>query len=606
MKNAPYLVALAGTLFFLSTQMAVASDKESSEPKTENLITKTVEPPKEAIEKTSRYADDVMSKAMEDELLRSITELKIAGRPNPYFVSYLGTASQAFDIYGSFGALDQVTDGRYRSVSTDVRVGDYKLDSSGGRMFNFGGSRRRGTCSLDDNYDAIRHELWLGSDYGYKRAIEGLDNKRAILQQKKVENLPESMSTTDVVISMQPAREPEIAKDDWKNTVREVSGVFKEYPAVVDSTVALISRGKTRWFANSEGSLNRESDSAMLLGISANGQAADGMRVSDFEVFSARNEGAIPDKAELERKAREVAKRIKSLTEAKPIEDYRGPVLFEKQAAAELFAQALAPRLTNKTPSINSIFSRFEPVNDKIGRRILPTFLSVIDDPLAREFKGQQLTGGYLVDDEGVKAQKITLIENGYLKTFCSGRTPSRDVKTSNGHWIDGAATASQLFINSNKSESLESLKKRLLELGKEEGLDYVLIARHISSGLLNSMSAGSIAMTIGPEGNEIHIAAPTLLYKVSVTDGKEELVRGAKFTRLSHRLFRDIMAVGDDSAAYVVKFPTRYSTTGNSVVTPSVLISEVDLERESHENDMPMLLKNSYFGEEKKKASVR
>lgn len=606
MKNAPYLVALAGTLFFLSTQMAVASDKESSEPKTENLITKTVEPPKEAIEKTSRYADDVMSKAMEDELLRSITELKIAGRPNPYFVSYLGTASQAFDIYGSFGALDQVTDGRYRSVSTDVRVGDYKLDSSGGRMFNFGGSRRRGTCSLDDNYDAIRHELWLGSDYGYKRAIEGLDNKRAILQQKKVENLPESMSTTDVVISMQPAREPEIAKDGWKNTVREVSGVFKEYPAVVDSTVALISRGKTRWFANSEGSLNRESDSAMLLGISANGQAADGMRVSDFEVFSARNEGAIPDKAELERKAREVAKRIKSLTEAKPIEDYRGPVLFEKQAAAELFAQALAPRLTNKTPSINSIFSRFEPVNDKIGRRILPTFLSVIDDPLAREFKGQQLTGGYLVDDEGVKAQKITLIENGYLKTFCSGRTPSRDVKTSNGHWIDGAATASQLFINSNKSESLESLKKRLLELGKEEGLDYVLIARHISSGLLNSMSAGSIAMTIGPEGNEIHIAAPTLLYKVSVTDGKEELVRGAKFTRLSHRLFRDIMAVGDDSAAYVVKFPTRYSTTGNSVVTPSVLISEVDLERESHENDMPMLLKNSYFGEEKKKASVR
>lgn len=606
MRNAPYLVALTGTLFFVATQIGFAEEKKSSESKTENLITKPVESPKVAIEKTSRYADDVMSKAMEDELLRSITELKIAGRPNPYFVSYLGTASQAFDIYGSFGALDQVTDGRYRSVSTDVRVGDYKLDSSGGRMFNFGGSRRRGTCSLDDNYDAIRHELWLGSDYGYKRAIEGLDNKRAILQQKKVENLPESMSTTDVVISMQPAREPEIAKDDWKNTVREVSGVFKEYPAVVDSTVALISRGKTRWFANSEGSLNRESDSAMLLGISANGQAADGMRVSDFEVFSARNEGAIPDKAELERKAREVAKRIKSLTEAKPIEDYRGPVLFEKQAAAELFAQALAPRLTNKTPSINSIFSRFEPVNDKIGRRILPTFLSVIDDPLAREFKGQQLTGGYLVDDEGVKAQKITLIENGYLKTFCSGRTPSRDVKTSNGHWIDGAATASQLFINSNKSESLESLKKRLLELGKEEGLDYVLIARHISSGLLNSMSAGSIAMTIGPEGNEIHIAAPTLLYKVSVTDGKEELVRGAKFTRLSHRLFRDIMAVGDDSAAYVVKFPTRYSTTGNSVVTPSVLISEVDLERESHENDMPMLLKNSYFGEEKKKASVR
>lgn len=606
MRNAPYLVALAGTLFFVSTQIAFAEENKSSESKTDNLLIRPVEPAKEAIEKTSKYADDVMSKALEDELLRSITELTIAGRPNPYFVSYLGTASQAFNIYGSFGALDQVTDGRYRSVSADVRVGDYKLDSSGGRMFNFGGQGRRGTCSLDDNYDAIRHELWLGTDYGYKRAIEGLDNKRAVLQQKKVEDLPESMSKADAVISMQPASELQIAKDNWKNTIREVSGVFREYPAVVDSTVALISRGKTRWFANSEGSLNRESDSAILLGISANGQAADGMRVSDFEIFSARNEGAIPDKVELERKAREVAKRVKSLTEAKTIEDYRGPILFEKQAAAELFAQALAPRLTNKTQSINSVFSRFEPVNDKIGRRILPTFLSVIDDPLAREFNGQQLTGGYLVDDEGVKAQKITLVENGYLKTFCSGRTPSREVKTSNGHWIDGSATVSQLFINSNKTESVESLKKKLLELGKEEGLDYVLIARHISTGLLNSLTPGSIAMSMGAEGNAIHITEPTLLYKVSVKDSKEELVRGAKFTRLSHRLFRDIMAVGDDSAAYVVKFPTYYSTTGNSVVTPSVLISEVDVERESHENDMPMLLKNSFFGEEKKKASTK
>lgn len=612
MKIAPYLVALASSLLLSSSALADSetNSKASNEAVPSSLTAKSnstaTRPPKEAILNASKFADDTMSKAMEDELLRSITELKITGRQSPYFVSYLSTDSQGFSVYGSFGALDQVTDSRYRGVTTDVRVGDYKLDSSGKRFFG-GMMGRRGTCSLDDNYDAIRHELWLGSDYGYKRAIESLDNKKAILQQKKVESLPDSMTPCEPKVSMQPLKKLDVDKENWKNTVRTVSGVFREYPAVLDSTVAMVGRARTRWFANSEGSLNREGNQGILFGISANGQASDGMRVSDFEVFSARDPNSIPGQAELEKKARELAERVKALAEAKPIEDYRGPILFEKQAAAELFAQALAPRLTNKVDGISAISSsRWGPSNDKIGRRILPQFISVIDDPLAREYKGQQLKGGYEIDDEGVKAQKITLVENGYLKTFCSGRTPSRDVKESNGHWLDGTATTTQLFIESSKTEPLSVLKEKLLALGKEEALDYVLIVRHISSGVLSSIVPGRSSFMMWGSGNDIQISAPTLLYKVYLKDGHEELVRGANFTRLSNRLFRDIQAVGDDSAVYPVKYPNHYSTTGSSVVTPSILISEVDIERESHETDMPMLLKNSYFGDQGRPQAIK
>lgn len=603
MKKAPYLVALASSLLLCSASLAAAEENSKAEKTSSPAVSETKDTPprtspKEAILKSSKFADDTMSKAMEDELLRSVTDLKITGRQAPYFVSYLTTDSQGYTVYGSFGALDQVTDSRYRGVTTDVRVGDYKLDSSGKRFFG-GMMGRRGTCSLDDNYDAIRHELWLGSDFGYKRAIESLDNKKAILQQKKVEDLPDSMSPCEPAILMQPAKKLDVDKEAWKDTVRTVSGIFRQYPAVLDSTVAMIGRARIRWFANSEGSLNRECNQGVLFGISANGQAPDGMRISDFEVFAARDPDSIPTKAQLEQKAKELALRVKALTEAKPIDDYRGPILFEKQAAAELFAQALAPRLTNKVDGISAInTSRFEPSNDKIGRRILPQFISVIDDPLAREYKGQQLKGGYEVDDEGVKAQKITLVENGYLKTFCSGRTPSRDVKQSNGHWLDGTATTSQLFIESSKTEPLSALKEKLMALGKDEALDYVLIVRHISSGVLGSIVPGRSSFMWG-HGNEIQISAPTLLYKVYLKDGHEELVRGANFTRLSNRLFRDIQAVGDDAAVYPVKYPNHYGTTGSSVVTPSILISEVDIERESHETDMPMLLKNSYFGDQ-------
>ncbi|MBX9669939.1 MAG: hypothetical protein K2X93_20115 [Candidatus Obscuribacterales bacterium] len=561
----------------------------------------TATPPKLAptvsIKNASKFADDTISKAMEDELLRSITELKIKGNDNPYFVSYLATDSQQFSVYGSFGALDQVNDSRYRTISSDVRVGDYKLDSSNrrGLMAIFGLRGGSGMCCIDDNYDAIRHALWLDSDYKYKRAIEGLESKKAILQQKKVEDLPDSMCRTEPVVSMKPASNLELDKERWKKTVRDISGVFRDYPAVVDSTVAMIGRVRTRWFANSEGSINREGNHGILLGISANGQAEDGMRVTDFELFAARDPDAIPTKTEIDAKARDLAKRVKALTDAKPIDDYRGPILFEKQAAAELFAQALAPRLTNKSDSVAALTAKWGPENDKIGRRILPNFISVIDDPTALDYKGQQLKGGYAVDDEGVKAQRVTLVDNGYLKTFCSGRSPSRDVKESNGHWIDGNASTSQLFIESSKEESLSKLKERLIELGKEEGLDYVVIVRHISSGVLSTITPGRSAFFMD-SGREVHISEPTLLYKVYVKDGKEELVRGGNFTRLSHRLFRDIVTTGDDSAAYTVRFSGAYGTTGNSVVTPSVLVSEVDLERESHQNDMPMILKNSFF----------
>ncbi len=637
MKKAPYLVALASSLLLCSATLAAEASKRnakvkssnsnvvkeargfkakadekvsSSETKADNegaspdtRVEIKITPPKEAIASSSKFADDVMSKAMEDELLRSVTDLKISGRQSPYFVSYLATESQGFTVYGSFGALDQVTDSRHRSIQTDVRVGDYKLDSSGKRGF-LGGMGRRGSCSIDDNYDAIRHELWLGTDYGYKRAIEALDNKKAILQQKKVEDLPNSMTPNEPVVSMKPAEKLDMDKEVWKNTVRTVSGVFREYPAVLDSTVALIARARTRWFANTEGSLNRECNQGVLFGISANGQAADGMRISDFEVFAARDTNAIPTREQLEQKAKELALRVKALTESKAVDEYRGPILFEKQAAAELFAQALAPRLTNKVDGITAINFSFEPSNDKIGRRILPPFISVIDDPLAREFKGQQLKGGYDVDDEGVKAQRVTLVENGYLKTFCSGRTPSRDVKQSNGHFLDGAPTTTQLFIESSKTDSLPALKEKLIALGKEEALDYVLIVRHISSGVLGSIVPGRSSFSFG-RGNEVSISAPTLLYKVYIKDGHEELVRGANFTRLSNRLFRDIQAVGDDAQAYPVKYPSHYGTTGSSVITPSVLISEVDIERESHETDMPMMLKNSYFdNDERPRAS--
>jgi len=59
-----------------------------------------------------------------------------------------------------------------------------------------------------------------------------------------------------------------------------------------------------------------------------------------------------------------------------------------------------------------------------IGKKIAPDFVSVYDDA---SMKG--LWGSYFFDDEGVKAQKTSLIKNGILKGFMHSRETASELK---------------------------------------------------------------------------------------------------------------------------------------------------------------------------------
>jgi hypothetical protein len=68
----------------------------------------------------------------------------------------------------------------------------------------------------------------------------------------------------------------------------------------------------------------------------------------------------------------------------------------------------------------------------------------------------------------------------------------------------------------------------------------------------------------------------PRLLYRVYVEDGREELVRGARFDHLDTRSMRsDLAAVGDDLMAFNVMGQVPFS-----MVMPSLLFSELEIKR--------------------------
>lgn len=539
--------------------------------------------------------DGEIFKAFDDELERTVGKLKLGEHPAPYFVSFHGVESKYTSIYGAFGALDRVNRGRGRSLSVDVRVGDYKFDNTGSSSSVFYNPYEAyGTdtsMAIEDDYDSIRRALWLLCDRRYKRAIEDLEKKKAVLNGKKVDNLPDSFTKTKPVVSIMPVAKQEIDSLNWVNTVRTVSKAFRSSPGIVDCRVVYENRDYLRWFQNSEGSKNREQEFCSMLYMSATAQASDGMLVSDFALYATRKDRDLPKTEELLATAKQLCDSVTKLAKAPLIEEYSGPILFEKQAAAEFFAQTVAPHLVMPRESAFERRNKKEDA-DLLGRRILPKFINITDDPLIEAFKGRPLKGGYLIDDEGVNAKSVSLVEHGMLKTLCSGRTPSRVVRESNGHFRDGGAKVSQLFISSDASKSPQELREQLIQMGKDAGLSHVMIARKIATPSASSFDIESaINSTLDRGRNEIELTAPTLLYRVSVADGSEELVRGGRFAGITRRTWRDIDSVANDDDCYVTS--TGLGTVGStfSIVTPSILVSEVEIVRNSRETDLPIVL---------------
>ncbi len=550
-----------------------------------------------AIVSPSSTPTDQIFPAMKDEMARSISRLKLQGHQAPYYIGYTVHDTDSVTLGATFGALTDDSRDHGRTLSVDVRIGDYKLDSASGSseagdIFSsprfFGSS----SISVDDNYDTMRRELWLRTDAAYKQAIEGLESKKTYLKQNTVEDRPDSFSHETPVVAIEPTATLEIDSAKWAANLRELTATFKSRPLIRGSQANLAALADNHWFLNSEGFQNRIGEKAYMLTISAQAQSADGMHFSDQELFPAYTEKELPKLDELKKRAADLCDRLEKLAAAPKVDDYRGPVLFEGQAGAQLFHQVLEPKLARSASDMRRMLGT--DMSEKLGQRILPKFIDVVDDPNDKTYDGKPLFGYYEVDEDGVKGQKITLVEKGILKTLCMSRIPTRTIARSNGHGKRSGSATSNIFINSEHKLSAEALKARLLELGKEEGLKEVYIARRItgSASDLDFSNLQSFFKAFMSGSSGVSLYPPILLYKVSVADGTEQLMRGGNFSNISMRLLRDIDATGNDVKSYAV----QNSREITSIVSPSVLVSEVEIQKPDKTNTKSPILKNPNF----------
>ncbi len=558
--------------------------------------------------------NDHTLQAMRDEMARSKTRLELQipklDKPmRPYYLEYRLLDMDVREVTAEFGALVTTTHTRNRLMNVEARVGDYKLDSSnfiseeGFRGF-IGPS---GTVGIDRDYNSLRQDLWIATDQAFKEAVEAYSRKQAYLSSLARQSDIPDFSHAQPIQHIEPLVAPDWSSRNWDQEARDTSAALRAFPLIYESRVTYYLIFTTEYLLTSEGTEVRANHSYAAIESGMSSLAEDGMQVNHFYSTYAPLPVELPS-ADAVRKALNVAgTELMAMRAAPPAPDYTGPVLFESRAAGALLAEVLTPSLSGARPPL-----AFQPVveqlmsslggrsdwSGKVGQRVLPPSVTLVDDPLVKDYKGALLIGGYSIDEDGVPAQKVTIVEDGKLKDLLMSRRPGPDFENSNGHGrssflADPQPVMSNLFFTSSEALSKDDLKKKFLDACRSEKLEFCMVVRQMdnpSLSLLHQDDFSELLASFG--GNAGTDRLPLVVYKIYPSDGHEEIVRGARISGFNPRMLRNIDGIGDDAFVFnymqnqtagvagtaLAAFGSAQNGLPASVVAPSLFFQELDV----------------------------
>jgi TldD protein len=498
---------------------------------------------------------DVVLRALREEMERSKANLKLENVPAPYYIEYRVTEIDQFEASAVFGALRNQQHNHGRLLRVVVRVGDYKQDS----FFGTG----EGSIDLvpsDDDVFAIRHRIWLATDRAYKAASEALSAKQAALKQLKVDEPVDDFAKASPLEAFEPlARFSSTDFSSWFHLLEEASAQYRTDKELETFESALRFTVENRYFLNSEGTIARSGHAHYVVSIAGSTQASDGMLLQRSHADQGNDLKDLPTREAFLKTTGRILETLKLLRDAPVVdEEYRGPVLFSNDAAATVVTELVEPNVLGRKPQPGENARTTGKWSSSYKSRVLPDFINVIDDPTISTISGQPLFGNYTLDDEGVKAQRVSLIEKGQLVSYLIGRQPIRDFPASNGHGRAAATAAplprpGNLVLQSTDPQPDAGLKAKLIDLCRKRDLPY-----------------GLYVETMGPS------LEPRLLYRIWTKDAHEELVRGGVFGDLDIRSLRgDLIAAGTAPAVEDRSEPVWFS-----VASPALLFDELQVKR--------------------------
>jgi predicted Zn-dependent protease len=525
--------------------------------------------------------------AMRAELDHSLAALKSQPTP-PYFLSYEITEVRRTAVSSSFGALVATGENTSRVLDVDLRVGSAALDNTHairGAGGGFGGGNTGGAISIpvEDSPDAIRATLWYQTDRRFKSAVEQFTRVETNVQVKIDEEDKSADFASEPAQSYaeKPVAFP-VDRQALEERVRRFTAPFAAHPRIYSATASISVGVETRWYVNSEGTLLQTSQPTCRINVNALTKADDGMELPRFQTYFAFRPEQLPSDEVILADVKKIIADLETLRTAPIVDPYAGPAILSGRAAGVFFHEVFGHRIEGHRQKRAEEGQTFKKM---LGQKLLPETFSVYCDPNLARYANTELGGHYLYDNQGVKAQRVPLIEHGIFTGFLMGRTPIDGFPASNGHGRKATGLAavsrqSNLIVEAAKPISHAALKQELLKLVAEQKKPY---------GLLFDDIEGGFALTGRSQPNAFNVQ-PILVYRI-YPDGREELVRGADFIGTPLSAFSKIVAADNAPGIFNGVCGAESGWVPVSAVSPALLLSQVEVQKkEKSQERLPLL----------------
>ena len=533
---------------------------------------------------------------VQSELELSMEKLVAADGTRPYFLQYTVTDDQDVNISATLGSVTGDWVIHSRLLDVDVRCGDYPLDNTHQiRGSYFGGYDWGGGWNqlpLNEDPVATRHVIWLATDERFKAAVKRLAEVKANVKVKvEEEDLSDDFSQEQPSVHVGPWVEQTFDRKALADKVRRYSRRFRQHPEIYSSGVSLSGSVSNHLAVSSEGSKLQFGRGWWRIGIQASTIAEDGMELWQYTSFDAHSPEGLPDDEKVLAGVEQVIKDVLALREAPVVEPYTGPAILMNRASGVFFHEIFGHRIEGhrqKDVEEGQTFAK------KLGKEVLPTFLSVTDDPSQRKFGDLDLNGFYEFDEECVPAQPVHLVENGILKTFLMSRSPTRGVTKSNGHGrrqsgMRVVARQGNLMVQSAKQVPFAELRQMLVAECNKQEKEYGLLFKDISGGF-------TMTRRFMPQAFKV---IPILVYKVYADGRPDELVRGADIVGTPLTCFSSILCTGDDPGVFNGICGAESGSVPVSAISPSILVEQIEIEKKHKAQDRPPILEAPIAAEE-------
>ncbi len=490
---------------------------------------------------------------------RAVQELGLTDAPPPSRALMAAVDLEFYQARAELGALVSEVSHQRRPGRVEVVVGDDTLNSARFQLAD--PSLRvvaRPAFVVDDVPLALDRDLWLTADHAYKSAVVQHQVKQAALAALGGEPPPPDWSPAPTTAAIDDSPAPPLDPDRLRGIAVEASARFRTVPDLRTGRVEVHAWSGHYHLATSEGTRLVQPEGWVAVFAQANLLRPDGVRVTDQRQWLVRSTADLPPDQAIFDEVEAMAASLAARAEATIVHDYEGPVVFEDRAAAQLF-RYLAPKElcgTPPDPSPHQSYRQLIRGGPRLGRRLLPTGWSIVDDP-TRDVQG--LPGGYAFDREGTPGERVELVSDGYVRDLLMSRVPRHDIANTNGHArgaVQGSWQARLALweVSPARNLSERAFERQVAKAIKASGLERILVVRGLGLGRLGDLPRPADAYW-------------------RYDDGREEPVVSLQFQNVDRRALRDILAAGggQQQHAYLAPWTLRSHADGDSGL-PTVL----------------------------------